>query len=124
MRNEKIREIIKNLIIGLLLGVPLLVTASIRYDFHYDPGSLQFGKKNGWDFIRVKGLDVTEDVAKPMIPVDYIHLLIPQGQEACSINVTINSSLTIETATEKARSLYVETKNRKASVSPFKTFFM
>jgi len=96
MRNEKIREIIKNLIIGLLLGVPLLVTASIRYDCHYDPGSLQFEEKDGWDFIRVKGLDVTEDVAKPMIPVDYIHLLIPQGQEAESINVIVNSSSTIE----------------------------
>lgn len=96
MRNKKAVRIIKNICIKLLIGVPLFVTAQVRYDCHYDPGSLQFEKKNGWDFIQLKGLGLTEKLGKPILPVDYIHLLIPQGQEAESINVTINSSSTIE----------------------------
>jgi len=86
----------KDSLIGFLLGIPLLLSASVVYDCSYEPGSLQYEVKDGWDFIQVKGLDVTEEIGKPMIPLDYIHLLIPQGQEAESINVTINSSSTIE----------------------------
>lgn len=82
-------------VLFLLLGVPFFGIASIRYDCHYDPVKLQFEERDGWDFIRIKGLGVILEVGKPIVPVDYIHLLIPEDQEAESIVVRVDSSFKI-----------------------------
>ncbi|MCK4528072.1 hypothetical protein KAW18_11940 [candidate division WOR-3 bacterium] len=79
----------------MLSGMPLLAIASISYECHYDQSSILFEKMEGEDLIRLKGIGVMEEVGKPMIPVDLINLLIPQGQKADSVRVKINSSYTL-----------------------------
>ncbi|MCK4527077.1 hypothetical protein KAW18_06870 [candidate division WOR-3 bacterium] len=79
----------------ILFGIPLLVNASISYECRYDQSSIQFEKREGGDLIRLKDIGVIENEGKPMMPVDYIHLLIPQGQKAESVKVEINSSYTL-----------------------------
>jgi hypothetical protein len=79
----------------ILFGMPLLAIASINYECHYDQSSILFEKLDDKDLIQLRGIGVTEEVGKPMISVDLINLIIPQGQKADSVRVKINSFYTL-----------------------------
>jgi len=83
--------------IGLLIafGMPSLAIASINYECRYDQSSILFEKLDDKDLIQLKDIGLIEEVGKPMIPVDLINLLIPQGQKADSVRVKINSFYTL-----------------------------
>ncbi len=93
---QKLHTSVKSLFICLLLGIPILGHSSIRYNCHYEPSSVLIEEKGDWDLIRIKDLRLTQEASKPMIPTDVIHLLIPEGQEAESIIVNIDSSYTLK----------------------------
>lgn len=70
--------------IGLvfLLGTPLLSIASISYECHYDRLPIIHEKIEGEDLILLKGCGVIEEGGKPLLPDDYINLIIPEAQKA------------------------------------------
>lgn len=45
--------------------------------------------------ISLKGCGVMEEEDKPMLPVDFINLIIPENQIAKSVNVEVNSYYTL-----------------------------
>lgn len=97
MRNKKTHRLMKKFIIllFLILSIPLSAVPLVTYNYLCIPENLQFENKNEWDIIRVKGLLVSEEQGKPILPLDYIYLLIPDGQKAESLHIEINSSYTL-----------------------------
>jgi hypothetical protein len=83
--------------IGLifLLGIPLLSIASISYECYYDKSSIIIEKVEGEDLIWIKGCGVIEEEGEPILPVDFINLIIPENQIAKSVKVKVSSSYTL-----------------------------
>jgi hypothetical protein len=88
MGNNKNFSKMRNLIIVLFLSVQIF--ASVQYNCHYDESSLRFSIKKGWDQVSIKGGGFTKDEGEPILPIDFIHLIIPQGHSAESISVKVN----------------------------------
>ncbi|MCK4528488.1 T9SS type A sorting domain-containing protein [candidate division WOR-3 bacterium] len=82
-------------IIGILLFSSLLLNASVIYNLHFNPSDLDFETKDNFDIISIKGTSFMDDVGEPMLPVKYLHLIIPQGTEADSVEVEIHSNYQI-----------------------------
>lgn len=73
----------------------ILIKASVTYNLQFNSSDLMFETKDGYDIVKVKGTSFMGDVGKPMLPVKYIHLIIPQETEADSVNIEIHSGYQI-----------------------------
>ncbi|MCK4321178.1 hypothetical protein KAX08_01510, partial [candidate division WOR-3 bacterium] len=75
-----------------ILFSSFLLKANVTYDLHFDPSNLNFEIRDGYDIVNIEGTSFMDDVGKPMLPVKYLNLIIPQETEADSVTVEIHNS--------------------------------
>jgi hypothetical protein len=75
----------------LIFFFSFFLKASVTYDLQFNPSDLNFETKDGFDIVSLEGTSFIDDLGKPMLPVKYLNLIIPQGTKAHSISLTINS---------------------------------
>jgi hypothetical protein len=70
-----------------LLLVPLLAAGQVSHSVSFPLSDLVFEKKDGFDFVRMKGLSFLEEIGGPMLPVKELNLIIPTGMDVASITI-------------------------------------
>lgn len=59
----------------------------VRHEVSFAPEELVLEKLQGYDFLKLPGCDFLSEAGKPMLPVKYLRLALPEGMEATGVRM-------------------------------------
>ncbi|MDI6841143.1 MAG: C25 family cysteine peptidase, partial [bacterium] len=78
-------------VLAIILAIPLFAGEIVK-ELRFNTADLEFSKLKGYDVVKLKGCESTEQVGSPMLPTKVLSFLIPPGASVTKVEVISEES--------------------------------